>query len=186
MNHRKLFVIAGSFTGVALVSAACLISYTSRSSAPSSTLPSDSGFVVTAAGPLYFESRGSRETIVLIHGGSLDRRIWDAQFAALSTRYHVIRYDIRPFGKSPAARRAYSNVADLRTLIDSLHVSRVSLVGLSYGGLVALDFALNYPEQVSSLVLAGSGVSGYQIPAEEDIAVRSPAAFQRGGLYEVV
>jgi pimeloyl-ACP methyl ester carboxylesterase len=57
---------------------------------------------------------------------------------------------------------------------------------LSYGGLVAIDFALTYPHLVENLVLAGSGVSGYSIPGEDEIGVRSRSAFQRGGLHEVV
>ena len=49
---------------------------------------------------LYYEVAGSGQPLVLIHGYTLDTRMWDDQFDAFSQQYQVIRYDLRGFGKS--------------------------------------------------------------------------------------
>jgi pimeloyl-ACP methyl ester carboxylesterase len=103
-----------------------------------------SGWAQVKAGKLYF-----------------DRRIWDDQVGALAARYRVIRYDVRGFGKSPVARKPHSNVDDLYRLLTFLRIDRATLVGVSLGGKIALDFALAHPDMVSALVLAAPGASGY-------------------------
>lgn len=110
----------------------------------------------------YYDARGSGHPVVLLHGFSLDSRMWDAQSAALPSRYRVIRYDLRGHGKTTAPITVpFAAHDDLRDLLDDLGVLRATLVGLSMGARVAADFALAYPERVSGLVLAGPGLSGY-------------------------
>src|ERR1051326_4790139 len=58
---------------------------------------------VPNSGLLYVESKGQGRPVVLIHGGQLDRRMWDREFDALANQFHVIRYDVRGFGLSPAS-----------------------------------------------------------------------------------
>ncbi|HEY6284663.1 MAG TPA: alpha/beta hydrolase [Ktedonobacteraceae bacterium] len=53
------------------------------------------GFVETNGTKLYDEMMGEGHPLVLLHGGYMDRRIWDDQFAAFAQNYQVIRYDIR-------------------------------------------------------------------------------------------
>jgi pimeloyl-ACP methyl ester carboxylesterase len=98
---------------------------------------------------------------VLLHGGNLDRRMWDPQFLALARTHRVIRYDLRGFGRSGAADAPFQAHEDLRVLLDSLKLPRASLIGLSGGGRIAIDFALAYPERVDKLVLAAPGLSGW-------------------------
>jgi pimeloyl-ACP methyl ester carboxylesterase len=54
---------------------------------------------------IYFESAGKGPCLVLIHGGQMDRRMWDDQMPEFSLHYRVVRYDIRGFGKSDAPAR---------------------------------------------------------------------------------
>jgi pimeloyl-ACP methyl ester carboxylesterase len=119
------------------------------------------GFVNVGGARLYWEARGAGEPVVLIQGGNLDRRMWDAQMDTLARHVRVIRYDVRGFGRSGRADSAYMHHEDLRVLLDSLRVRRAHLVGLSLGGRIAVDLALEHPERVSSLVLAGPGLSGF-------------------------
>ena len=128
----------------------------------------------------YYEARGSGPPVVLLHGFSLDSRMWDGQGAALASRYRVIRYDLRGHGKTTAPITVpFAAHDDLRDLLDDLGVQRATLVGLSMGARVAVDFALAYPERVSGLVLAGPGLSGYVLkerPAGMDsviVAIRA-------------
>ena len=117
---------------------------------------------VPSGGRLYVQSRGQGRPVVLIHGGQLDRRMWDREFDALADQYHVIRYDVRGFGLSPAgADTSFQSYADLGALLDSLGIARASIVGLSLGGRIAVDFAIAHPEHVDRLVLLAPGVSGY-------------------------
>jgi pimeloyl-ACP methyl ester carboxylesterase len=112
---------------------------------------------------LYFESAGSGDAVVFIHGFTLDTRMWDDQFLPLAQEFQVIRYDLRGFGKSALPTdEAYSHVDDLKALLDQLEVPRACLVGLSKGGAVALDFALTYPDRVRALVLTDTVLGGFQ------------------------
>jgi len=120
------------------------------------------GFVKLDGAKLYYEIAGKGRPIVLIHGGQMDRRMWDMQFDLFAKRYKVIRYDVRGYGKSDAPVKGFSNEDDLYDLLKSLRVDKASIVGLSLGGRIAVDFALKHPEVVDSLVLVGPGLSGYR------------------------
>ena len=110
---------------------------------------------------LYYESKGRGEPIVLIHGGQMDRRMWDAQFDLFAKQYQVIRYDIRGFGKSDVPSKPYSEAGDLHSLLQHWRVKKAALLGLSLGAAVATDFALVYPEMVDSLLLVCPGLGGF-------------------------
>lgn len=110
---------------------------------------------------LYFESAGNGPVVVLLQGGQLPLEMWDDQFAALSKDFRVIRYDVRGFGRSSPMQGPFAHRDDLLGLLRRLRVERASLVGLSLGGGIAIDFALEHPEMVERLVLAGPGLSGF-------------------------
>ena len=63
------------------------------------------------------------------------------------TSYRVIRHDTRGFGETETDAVAFSNRADVAALLDELGVDRAHVVGLSRGGAIALDFALEYPDR---------------------------------------
>lgn len=112
---------------------------------------------------LYYEVAGSGHPLVLIHGFTLDTRMWDEQFEAFAQRYRVIRYDARGFGKSAnPSGESYAAADDLRALLEHLGVERAHILGLSMGGAYAVDFALCYPEATSSLIAVDSVLGGYQ------------------------
>lgn len=111
---------------------------------------------------LYYELQGHGHPLVLLQGGNLDLRMWDVQFAEFARDYQVIRYDVRGFGRSGALGASYQAHEDLRALLDALAVEQAHLVGLSLGGRIAVDFALEHPNRVKALVLAGPGLSGFE------------------------
>jgi pimeloyl-ACP methyl ester carboxylesterase len=118
-------------------------------------------------GHLSYDTAGSGQTVVLLHGAFMDRRSWDAQMAPFAKQFRVVRYDIRPFGESSAPEEAYNVPDDLLRLLDHLKVERAHLVGHSFGGGVALDFALQHPERVVALVLAAAPPNGFVPPQDE-------------------
>ena len=111
---------------------------------------------------LFYEINGSGYPLVFCHEFAGDYRSWDTQVGYFSRSYKVITYCARGYPPSdvPDVVADYSqeqSVEDLRDLLAFLDVDRAHVVGLSMGGNVALNFALTYPEMVSSVVLAGTG-----------------------------
>jgi len=129
----------------------------SKEVAPSS----ETGYIDVEDGKLYYETAGEGEHIVLIHDGLIHHEVWDGQFPIFATKYRVIRYDRRGYGKSPNPQAPYSNIEDLNQLFIQLNIDNAALFGISAGGALAIDFTLKYPEKVSALVLVGAVVSGY-------------------------
>jgi pimeloyl-ACP methyl ester carboxylesterase len=118
-------------------------------------------------GSLYYEIAGAGLPVVLIHGFTLDTRMWDDQFLPLAQRYRVLRYDQRGFGRSTLpGEQPYAHVEDLRLLLEGLRIERAALVGLSKGGAVALDFALAHPQRTAAVVLIDAGLRGLPWSAE--------------------
>lgn len=118
-------------------------------------------------GEIAYDTAGSGPAVVFLHGGFMDRRAWDAQMVPFAKQFHVVRYDIRPFGESSAPEEAYNVPDDLLRLLDHLKIDRAHLIGHSFGGGVALDFTLQHPDRVSSLTLAAAAPSGFVPPQNE-------------------
>jgi pimeloyl-ACP methyl ester carboxylesterase len=129
--------------------------------------PTPSGRVPVAGGTLAFDEAGRGPAVILLHGAFLDRGTWELQMPALAARHRAVRYDIRPFGESTVPDQPYQTTDDLLALIDALKIDRAHLVGHSFGGGVAIDFALAHPSRVASLALVNSGVTGAAMPADE-------------------
>jgi len=126
------------------------------------------GYAEVDGGRLYYETSGKGPDLVLIHAGFLDSRMWDTQFELFSESYRVIRYDVRGFGKSDVARTKFSDYRDLRGILDHLGAKTASLVGVSNGGRIASDFAVEYPSMLDHLVLVSPGMSGYKPAGPEE------------------
>ncbi len=122
-----------------------------------------SGLAEVNGTKLYYESAGKGPALVFLNSGGMDCRMWDDQFAEFAELYRVIRYDYRGWGRSDEARENFSPVEDLRALLAFLKVEVAVLIGSSFGGQLAIDFALAHPRQVRVLVLVTPGLSGFQL-----------------------
>ena len=118
----------------------------------------------TTASGLFYEVSGSGEPLVFIHAFSLDRRMWEPQVAGFEDRYRVVRYDLRGHGRSVAPAEPYTGYGDLLELLDTLGIERATLIGLSAGAQLAIDFAIVHPDRVAGLVLAAPGLGGLRTP----------------------
>jgi 3-oxoadipate enol-lactonase len=121
----------------------------------------ESGYADVNGVRLYYESAGEGHPVILVHRGLVDRRMWDDQFLVFAREYRVIRFDIRGSGNSKIVPGDYSHHSDLRALMDTLEVEQAHLVGQSFGGSICVDFALEYSDRTTSLVLASAGMGGY-------------------------
>lgn len=107
---------------------------------------------------IYYEVLGAGEPIVFLNGIFMNTKSWYFQYSDLSNYYKIILHDMRGQGKSdkPREEDKYSlriHADDLRKLLDHLGIEKAHLVGTSYGGEVALEFAVNYPERVRKLIV---------------------------------
>jgi pimeloyl-ACP methyl ester carboxylesterase len=121
---------------------------------------------------IYYEEIGSGKTVVFIHGWPLSGSMWEYQMTELPQHgLRCIFYDRRGFGKSdrPSEGYDYDTLAgDLKSLIDELNLSDVTLVGFSMGGgEVARYFSLYGGEHVSKVVLI-STVVPYMLKTEDN------------------
>ncbi len=115
----------------------------------------------------YYEVTGAGDSVVLIHAGICDHRMWNAQIPALSVQFQVFRYDMRGYGRTLLTDTTYAHHEDLLALFDHWQIGAAHLVGASKGGTIALDFALDYPDRVRSLIMVGSNPSGFPFAGEE-------------------
>src|SRR5437867_11320700 len=102
---------------------------------------------------IHYEVTGRGPTVVFVHGWSHNISVWDDQVPVFKTRYQVVRYDSRGFGRSTGFADESAEPHDLLVLLEALHVKDAYIVGLSRGGDIALRLAAAYPQRVRGLVL---------------------------------
>src|SRR5215469_12242158 len=110
------------------------------------TLQPEASFLNAQGAPLYYEVAGQGYPLLLIHAGVADSSMWDEQFEVFAGQYKVIRYDLRGFGKSEFPAGLFANHEDPAALLKFLNVKRAHVIGISFGGKIALDFTLVHPE----------------------------------------
>jgi len=128
-------------------------------------------------------------TVVLLHAGIADRRMWDPQWADLTAVRDAVRIDLRGFGESerpPAA--ALDPVGDVLATLDHLGITACHLVGSSFGAGVAVEVALTRPAAVRSLLLAppGGRLFTERTPGFAAFAAAENDAMARGDLDAAV
>ncbi|HXJ65830.1 MAG TPA: alpha/beta hydrolase [Actinomycetota bacterium] len=117
---------------------------------------------VATGGRLWIESRGDGPAALLLHSGLVDSRMFDSQMGSLANGgFRAVRFDFRGYGRSDRPDSAFSDPDDVVAVLDALELDRAALVGSSKGGAVALGMAVEHPDRVTALVLAGSGIPGH-------------------------
>jgi 3-oxoadipate enol-lactonase len=108
---------------------------------------------------LHYEEYGKGEPILLLHGLGSSCLDWEYQISALSARHRVIAMDMRGHGRSDKPREAYSIAgfsADVEALIEHLRLGPVHVVGLSMGGMIGFQLAVDQPHLLKSLCVVNS------------------------------
>jgi pimeloyl-ACP methyl ester carboxylesterase len=132
---------------------------------------------------LHYDVAGAGAPLVLVHAGIADRTMWEAQFLPLAEHFRVIRLDLRGFGQSLPVAGDFAHRHDLARLLDHLGLQRAHLIGCSQGGGVCLDFALEFPQRVTGLVLVCSALGGNPDPGQPaPQAAAIEAAYAAGDL----
>lgn len=119
------------------------------------------GYVPVSHGQqVYYEIEGEGDPVLLLHGHTLDMRMWEPQVECLRDRYQVIRMDSRGYGHSSPQQEGlqFTHVDDVVTLLDSLHLDRVHIVGLSQGSFIASEMVALHPDRLKSALLASGNI----------------------------
>jgi 3-oxoadipate enol-lactonase len=141
------------------------------------------GVVDVNGARLWYDEAGQGPPVVLLHGGLGDSGLWEPVVPFLAERFRTIRTDFRFFGRSAGPAAPFSVLDDVLGVLDTLAIERAGLVGLSYGGRVAIDLALNAPGRawaVAAVAPALSGHDGAPYTAEQEAAY--DAAIEAGDL----
>ncbi len=118
--------------------------------------------------------------VICIHGFGSKKETWIAQVGDLSKYFKVILFDLRGAGKSsrpdkpPYTMELFAD--DIRGLMDFFKIEKAHIVGRSMGGMIAQNFALNYPERLNKLVLINTSAG---IRNEASIEMFKRAHFER-------
>ena len=136
---------------------------------------------------LHYELEGPGPTVLLLHPVGLDLTWWQPQVEALRSEFQVLRLDFRGHGESAVAPPPYTIVDlanDAQELLQALATDAVHVIGLSLGGMVAQELALQHPADVRSLILTNTLCT---LPAEARQAMQARGeAAQKGGMAVVI
>jgi len=121
---------------------------------------------------MYYESHGEGEPLVLLMGLAGGSSLWERQMEFFSSEYQVITFDYRGVGQSDKPDIPYSAamlVDDVAGLMQSLGIAPAHVYGLSMGGMIAQELALEYPHVVRTLILGATSCGGAHAvwPSEE-------------------
>jgi pimeloyl-ACP methyl ester carboxylesterase len=125
---------------------------------------------------MYYAERGSGPTLLLLHGGGdSGEHSFERQIDVFSPHHRIIAPDQVGQGHTPDVRGplSYTSMAqDTATLLKSLKLSRVDVVGFSDGGILALMLAVRHPELVRRLVISGVNIAPEGLTPEELAGLR--------------
>ncbi|WP_026933290.1 alpha/beta fold hydrolase [Christiangramia echinicola] len=121
---------------------------------------------------IYYEVSGSGVPVILIHGGYLNHEIWKKQINFLNKKgFKTVVYDDLGHGKTINGKEevyGYQIVDEIRR---QLNLEKINIIGLSWGSMIALDYALNNPKNLDRLILISPGLNGwnyFQDPKAEE------------------
>lgn len=136
---------------------------------PSEPKPTESGYINVDQGKLFYEKFGSGSPIIVLHGGpGGDHKLFLPQMLELAKAHEVIFYDQRGSGASletpytPELINLKQFIKDLDDVRQHFGHSKVILLGHSWGGRLALEYALAHPHQVEKLILVDPTATTYE------------------------
>ncbi|MDE1461985.1 alpha/beta fold hydrolase [Spartinivicinus poritis] len=117
-------------------------------------------FITVNQQQLYYEIQGSGEPVILLHGLGSSSQDWSYQVPALQNDYQVITLDLRGHGQSSKPPGPYSIkmlADDVSCLAKQFGFHQYHLIGISMGGMIAFQLAVDQPQQILSLSIINSG-----------------------------
>ncbi|MFX0048810.1 MAG: alpha/beta fold hydrolase [Candidatus Hermodarchaeota archaeon] len=106
---------------------------------------------------------GNGFPVIFIHGYGAKKEIWKPQVAEISKRFKVITFDLRGTGESDRPNIPYTMkimAEDVNGLTEFLNIEKAHIIGRSFGGMIAQNYTLLYPEKVANLILIATNYGG--------------------------
>lgn len=133
-------------------------------------------FVENQGAKIYWDEEGSGEPLLLIMGLSYPSYMWHRTRPVLAKRFRTIALDNRGVGQSDVPPGPYSialMASDAAAVLDAAHVQSAHVFGVSMGGMIAQEFALQYPDRVLSLILGCTTSGGPHAVQPEPAALQT-------------
>ena len=122
---------------------------------------------------IYWTEAGSGPPLLLIMGLGYSHEMWHRTAPELSKQFRTILFDNRGVGRSDIPPGPYSiatMAADAAAVLDAAQIERADVFGISMGGMIAQEFALQYPQRVGKLILGCTACGGPQaVRAEAEV-----------------
>ena len=129
----------------------------------------ESGYISVSDGAqIYYEAVGEGTPVILLHGHTLDLRMWDPQVKPLlEAGYRVIRPEMRGYGHSSKQKpgQQFTHLDDMMTVMDSLHIAKAHVVGLSMGSFVASEIVAMHSDRLLTATLASGNIRNMPGPS---------------------
>ena len=129
----------------------------------------ESGYISVSDGAqIYYEAVGEGTPVILLHGYTLDLRMWDPQVKPLlEAGYRVIRPEMRGYGHSSKQQpgQQFTHLDDMMTVMDSLHIAKAHVVGLSMGSFVASEMVAMHSDRLLTATLASGNIRNMPGPS---------------------
>ena len=146
------------------------------------------GHVIIGRARLYYREVGAGRPVIVIHGGpDFDHRYLLPELDRLADELHLVYYDQRGRGRSAVGVRPEdvtiaSEMADLDELRRHLGLASVAVLGHSWGGMLAMEYATRHPDRVSQLILmntAPASAADWQVLHDHLRRIRTPTELER-------
>ncbi len=128
-------------------------------------------FIENQGVKIYWDEEGQGAPVLLIMGLGAASALWWRTRPVLAARYRTIAFDNRGVGKSDVPPGPYSlalMASDAAAVLDAARIERAHIFGISMGGMIAQEFALQYPNRVLSLILGCTAPGGpHAVRAEQ-------------------
>ncbi|HWY21680.1 MAG TPA: alpha/beta fold hydrolase [Candidatus Acidoferrum sp.] len=120
-------------------------------------------FVENQGVKIYWDEQGQGEPVLLIMGLAYPSQMWYRTRSLLASRYRTVAFDNRGIGRSDVPPGPYPialMASDAAAVLDAAGVESAHVFGVSMGGMIAQEFALQYPKRVRSLILGCTAAGG--------------------------
>ncbi len=118
-------------------------------------------FITINEHKIHVKSVGKGKPIVFVHGGYLDLDMWDEQVNEFKDSYKLIRFSDLGHGETIQAKEPLFGYEIIKQIVSNHSDEKITLVGLSWGAMLCVDFTLNYQEEVDKLILVSPGLNGW-------------------------
>jgi pimeloyl-ACP methyl ester carboxylesterase len=123
----------------------------------------EEGYLQIEDSKVHYKISGTGSPVLLLHGGELNLSAWDSQISDLNEQnFKTIRYSELGHGKTQRGKVDLKGTEIINHFVnEKCNGQKVTIIGLSWGGVLATDYALKYPDKVAKIVLVSPGINGW-------------------------